>query len=102
MATLTATTKITKTTLKSFIKANQGKLFVRFDGEFSGNHDGINFVKNDFNPASIDPKDLVNSLKNTGIILSEYENVFIPFENEEFVGIRIDNHLSNGVVAIKK
>jgi phosphoserine aminotransferase len=107
MQTLTATSKITLATFKSFIKANQGNLYCEgkkgFDGHDYWDHTSIGWKKAEINPAQ-----LIASLENYGVTLIHEKSAgykadyFRFFENETYYGIQIINCLTGGKVAIKK
>jgi len=107
MKTLTASSKITLATFKSFIKKNQGNLYCEgkkgYDGNDLWNHTSIGWKK-----AEIDPLNLIETLENYGVtLISDTAQYYKPdyfklFETETYFGIQIINCLTGGKVAIKK
>ncbi|MCK9369224.1 hypothetical protein M0R04_04735 [Candidatus Dojkabacteria bacterium] len=101
---MNATKKITKATFKSFVKKNTGKLFVRFDSNFDGMTDCVEFSKNpQFNPATLNESLVEYSLGIQGVwLVNGSRNRFAAYDDGEYVGISYYNCCGSAVVAIKK
>jgi hypothetical protein len=96
--------KITKATVKSFIKKNTGNLYVRNDSQFDGMTDCVEFNRNaQFRPASSTTRFVENTLGVDGVyVVGGSRNSFRPYEDSEYTGIEYYNCCGGGVIAIKK
>lgn len=104
MTTTTITTKkITLTTVKSFIKKNEGKLFLKCESSFSGMSDMVEFDANaQFKPVTKTENNLKITLGVDGLFIAGNWNLYNHFENDQFVGIEIYNCCGTDILAIKK
>ncbi len=106
MEKLKQTKKITKTTLKSFIKRNQGKLFYKVQSDFDGMQDCVDVVKMDWLPVTevnlnVVGGDIVSG-EYKGVWLTHGRNWFELYEDDKYIGIRVYNSCGSSIVAIKK
>ena len=97
----TAQAKITKATLKSFIRKNEGNLFVNLRGEFDPSVDGVNPIVLGFRKAESTELSHEHTLGIRGLwLVGGSRNSFQPFNEGGVTGIRWDNSCGFGVVAI--
>lgn len=121
--------KITKTTFKSFLKNNEGKLFIQFISDFNGMTDGVEFIPSNqrkFIPLErdkieerdyqygaergmsreeVEGRHLINqnTLGFQGIwLVNHSRDSFEQYTDEEFIGIKVYNCCGSFIVAIQK
>ena len=96
--------KITRSTIKSFIKKNQGKLYVQFKSHFDGMVDGIEYSKNpQFAPAVETINHMEHSLGICGVwLVLGSRDSFRAYEDAEYVGYDCYNCCGNFIIAITK
>jgi len=121
--------KMTKTTFKSFIKKNEGKLFIQINGDFDGMSDCVEFVPSDQrrfveikrdkptdsdyqygaengrSREEVEARHLANehTLGYRGIwLVNSSRDWFQPYEDANFHGIQVDNCCGSFIVAILK
>jgi hypothetical protein len=94
--------KITKATVKSFIKKNQGNLFINVKSEFDGMTDGCERRNAGFVPAKETWDHLINTLGVQGAWFVDSRNSFRAYEDETFAGIDVYNCCGSFVLAVKK
>jgi hypothetical protein len=96
-------TKITKATIKKFIRENEGKIFINVKSSFSGMTDCIESVDDDFSPAL---KTEQHNEYNLGImgnwVVNSGRNWFGVYEDEEFKGFEISNCCGRQILAVRK
>ncbi len=99
-------TKVTKATLKSFIRKNEGKLFIREKSSFDGMVDGCtNECDRGFNQARKYEGTLRedHNLGYHGIwIVGSSGNSFRAYNDDAFEGIEVYNCCGHFIVAVKK
>jgi hypothetical protein len=92
--------KITKTTFKSFVKKNDGKLYIRrkYVARLNaGLYYQSNALDRGFQPAiKTDAGDY------KGLTLLNRGNYFSEYEDEDFIGLQVYNWEGTWLVAIKK
>ena len=94
--------KITKATLKSFVKKNKGQLFINVTSSFDGMTDGCESVKGGFRPEQTTDFEK-NTLGVKGIwLVGSSRDYFRPYNDEGFEGIEVYNCCGRFVVAVKK
>ena len=95
--------KITKATVKSFIKKNSGKIYVKVKSSFSGMTDAIERIEDDFDLAQESTRNLDHTL---GIedawFVGHSRDYFTPYEDEKYNGYYIYNCCGSFVLAIQK
>ena len=96
--------KITRTTLKSFIKKNKDNLFVKVKSSFDGMIDGVRDVEMDWKKVEAEPN--FNERYNYGIqgiwVVGESRDYLTEYEDENYKGIRISNCCGVSIIATKK
>jgi hypothetical protein len=92
--------KVTLTTLKSFIKKNEGKLYINVKSTFDGSCDSVMPRGGGFKPTQ--PSDMSNSLGVKGVwVVGSSRNYLSTYQSENFTGIEVDNCCGSFIVAIK-
>lgn len=98
------TSKITLATVKSFIKNNNGKLFINVKSSFDGMIDGCE-TRHDGFTAAVYENDCnakyTLGIKNAWFVGSS-RDYFETFENEIFTGIEVSNSCGCFILATKK
>lgn len=86
--------KITKTTLKSFVRKNAGKILVSIRSEFDGMVDGHVLVSQGFKKVeNFDLNDYMTACS---------PNYFYSYSENGFEGFRISNCCGRSIIAIEK
>jgi len=81
--------KITKATFKSFIKKNEGKLFIQCVSSFDGIFDGVEYVH--------------DTLGYNGIwLVGGSRDYFTAFDNGDFTGYEVYNCCGSFIIATQK
>jgi len=95
--------KITRATLKSFIKKNKDNLFIKVNSSFDGMTDCVQEVEDNF--TKVDNIDF-NDNHSFGIrglwLVGESRDYFKEWEDKEYKGIEIYNCCGTSIIAIKK
>jgi hypothetical protein len=95
--------KITKTTLKSFLKEFSGKLYIKESAKFSIDSDCNVSKDNEFIKVLNTPNFYNSYIKLDGVLIYSVGNNFMEFfENSEFYGIKVSHCSGRVIVAIKK
>lgn len=96
--------KITKATFKSFIKKNEGKLFVQFESRFDGMSDMVEYHREiKFEPAEKTTDCLSHNFGINGLwIVGQSRDYFTHFEDAEYIGIHYYNCCGSATIAIRK
>jgi hypothetical protein len=97
--------KITLSTIKSFINKNGTKLYINQKSKFNGMIDGVQEVNGDFVPLTISKrKNPQNDLGFEGIWIvgSGSGNLFSFYEDKDFIGYEIYNCCGTFVLALPK
>lgn len=93
--------KITRATLKSFIKNNQ--VFVKVKSSFDGMTDCVQSVADEFRKVEGFNFDEQNTLGIRGLwLVGHSDDYFTEWENEEYKGIEIYNCCGTSIIATKK
>ena len=96
-------TKITKASIKSFIKKNEGKLYIRRISDFSPITDCVEEVNGDLEKVEITENSLKNTLGVNGLWLAGGSNdTYTEFETKELKGFNIYNCCGEVNLVIKK
>jgi len=94
--------KITRTTIKSFIRKNQGNLFIKTKAEFNGMIDGISYAQNaQFVPATATEWNVDRTLGISGLTVLSGNNLFQAIKYDGFEGFEIYNCCGTFEIAIK-
>lgn len=95
--------KITKATVKSFIRKNEGKIYVKVQSSFDGMVDGIRFIEDQFEIAE---KETVNTDHTFGIqgawFVGHSRDYCRAYEDQNFVGYYIHNACGSFYLTTKK
>ena len=85
--------KITKATLKSFVRNNSENLFVKVSSSFDGMTDCVESVNGTYKKVTINPEkaNCSHTLGVSGIWLTNSKNYFSHYEKDGFVGIEVYN-----------
>lgn len=95
-------TKITKATLKSFVKKNREQLFVNVKSKFDGMTDGCESQNGGFQTAQPTNHE-AHTLGVKGIwLVGSSGNYFKPYSEDGFEGICVSNCCGHFIVAIRK
>lgn len=95
--------KITRATLKSFIKKNEGNLFVKVESAFDGMTDCVQRVDGEFKKVEKFNFDERNNFGISGLwLVGESRDLFNEWENAEYKGIEIYNSCGTSIIATKK
>lgn len=104
--TTTIIKKITRSTFKSFINKNDGKLFIKNRSSFDGMVDCVMPVDGDFTPVTTSTRHPNSDKYTLGIngvwLVGSSRDYFTNFENDEFIGIEVSNCCGDFILAIKK
>ena len=95
--------KITLATVKSFIKKNEGCLFIRVKSKFDGMTDGLEYFQDGFRLAE-ETDVLVQytlGIKDAWFVGSSRDHLS-PFETEHLTGIEVSNCCGRFILAIQK
>lgn len=97
--------KITKATFKSFIRKNEGKLFIKVGSSFDGMSDCVMPVENaQWAPLEKSSNPHENNLGYAGVWLvggsGRYGNSFEPIQKDGFKGIRVYNCCGSFTVGV--
>lgn len=104
MENLKSTSKITKATLKAFIKRNVDNIYTKCCSDFNGMTDCVELVKDNFKKVNVDLDVLKGNheiLKGVYLVGSS-RDYFTIFDENGFYGIEVNNCCGNSIVAIKK
>lgn len=101
--------KITFATVKSFIKKNNGSLYIKVERKFDGMVDGVRSVKDDFSLVEADKteskcsdyNERTQGIKGAWFVGSS-RDYFNEFEDCDFKGISVSNSCGSFVLAVKK
>ena len=102
----TKTKKITRATLKSFIKKNERRLYIRNDSDFDGMIDCVsNNNTATFQPVKPSKKEFTKN-RDLGIeglwLVGSSRDYFSHYEDAYYKGIVISNSCGSDVIAISK
>lgn len=95
--------KITKATVKSFIKKNLDKIYINEKSRFDGMTDCVESRNSGFLKPSSAEYCHENNMGLTGVwFVGSSRDYFQPYEDETFKGIRVSNCCGSWIVATKK
>lgn len=102
MEKLLNTKKITRASLKAFIKRNKGNLYVNHKSTFDGMVDGCVGLNKRWQKAKSTDKNLEHSLGVEGLWLVGSSRDYFTLHNQDgFVGIAISNSCGYSIVGVK-
>jgi hypothetical protein len=96
--------KITRATVKAFIKKNRENLYIRQDSRLDGMIDGIEMLNGGFEKAERDDRKYheLNTLRVKNLWLAGNSRDYFRFYADgKFTGIEYTNCCASGVLAIK-
>jgi hypothetical protein len=107
--------KITKATVKSFMRKNEGRLFIKCRSSFDGMTDGIEFnptatyrplVREPVNPARPFVGDITGPTLGYGVgsgvwFVGDSRDYFTPINEDGFEGYQVNNSCGSFIVATK-
>ena len=95
--------KITRATLKSFIRKNQGRLFLCVRSQYDAMTDGRESVNGGFVPAVPTDRWMTNSLGITGVwMVGNSRDYFSIHSDDEMEGISVSNCCGSFILAVRK
>jgi len=96
--------KITRATLKSFIRNNIDSLYINVKTEFDGMTDGCEDRHDGFVKASTNNEVYMqeHNLGVEGLYLVGQRDYFEAYEDDNFIGIDYYNCCGHGIIAIRK
>lgn len=95
--------KITKATLKSFIKNNRENLFVLHKTDFDGMTDGLRQIKDVPHKIEFTNEHTEHSLYIKGLwLVNRGRDYFSTYEDDMFKGIEVSNSCGCSVLAVIK
>lgn len=96
--------KITKTTLKAFIRNNKNHLFIKHLSRFDGMTDCVESINGDYAPVTFTDNFMENTLGIEGVwlVTTSGGNRFHEHENEKFEGFTVHNCCGSFIIAVKK
>lgn len=104
MKTTTTTKRITLATIKSFIKKNEGKIYVKVKSSFSGYTDCVESIEDSFKLAVKDEN--INIKYTLGLpgawFVGSSRDYFEVYEDAQFLGFKVYNACGSFIIAIKK
>jgi hypothetical protein len=94
--------KITRATLKSFIKNNKN-LFINVRAAFNGQNDGLDWYRNKFEPIEYENKFDDHTLGIKGAwLVGQSRDYFTAYNDDEFSGIEVYNCCGKFILAVQK
>ena len=94
--------KITKATIKSFIRKNEDKLYIQVKSKFDGMTDMVDTVKDNFSLVEKIDRNILNTMGMNGAwFVNDSRDYFGIYEDEDFKGYTISNCCGSFILAIK-
>ena len=95
--------KITKATIKSFIRKNVGNLYFYVNSSFDGMTDCVQPVNSGWKKSQSCSNADRHTLGQTGLwLVGGSRDYFTPYENAEYTGYEISNCCGLSIIAVKK
>jgi len=96
--------KITKATFKSFLKKNEGKLFIKNRSDFDAMTDCVSYDDTArFIPVELTDKCPDHDLGIRGLwLVGQSRDYFTEYEDEQFKGIEVYNCCGTDIIAVLK
>lgn len=95
--------KITRATIKSFIKKNQNNLYIKKESDFDGRVDCVVEVDGEFSKVEVKDMSDEHKLGVSGAwFVGGSRDYFTEFENENFKGFDISNSCGSFILAAAK
>lgn len=101
MKTATQPRKITIASVKSFVKRNEGNLFIKVKSKFDGMVDGVVACDNRFQAVTPDIRNKENTLGIAGAWFVGRSNDYLKeYNTSAFAGIEVTNSCGSFILAI--
>ena len=95
--------KTTRATIKSFIRKNEGEIFINVRSSFDGMIDGLSYYHDGFMKAGKDVDNIRNTLGISGAwFVNNSRDYFTPYDNGNFAGYEVSNCCGHFIIAVKK
>lgn len=95
--------KITRTTIKSFIKKNEKDLYIKVESSFNGMTDMVETVEDEFRKADEVNFERTNDFGIRGLwLVGSSRDTFRAYEDEKYIGYEVYNCCGESLIAIKK
>jgi hypothetical protein len=95
--------KTTLSTIKSFIRKNEGNLFINVKSSFDGMIDGQSYYHEGFTKAEKDEDNARNTLGVNGAWFVNHSRDYLtPYDNGNFAGYEVSNCCGHFIIAVKK
>ena len=92
---------ITAITVRSFVKRNEGKVFIKKTAEFDGMTDCIEQISDNWHEAEY-CLDIRRGIGLQGVYIVDGRTYYFAYEDSEFVGYRYSNCVERGIIAVKR
>ena len=103
METTISIKKITRATIKSFIKKNEGSLFIKVRSTFNGMTDGVEETKDEFDEVVYTDRTVQYTMGITGAwFVGSSRDHFEAYEDDQFRGYIVYNCCGTFLLAIKR
>jgi len=98
--TATKSGKITLATLKAFVKANTGNIYVNVESDFDGMTDCVESRNGGFEKREFKNEHIEQTLGYRGLwLVRGSRDYFQPYKDEHFTGIRVYNACGSSIIA---
>lgn len=92
---------ITAITVRSFVKRNEGKVFIKKTAEFDGMTDCVEEIMDNWHEAEY-CLDIRRGIGLQGVYIIDGRTYYYAYEDSEFVGYRYSNCVERGIIAVKR
>ena len=98
---MAANKNITAITVRSFVKRNEGKVFIKKTAEFDGMTDCVEQIMDNWHEAEY-CLDIRRGIGLKGVYIIDGRTYYFAYEDSEFVGYRYSNCVERGIIAVKR
>lgn len=98
---MAANKNITAITVRSFVKRNEGKIFIKKTAEFDGMTDCVEQIMDNWHEAEY-CLDIRRGIGLKGVYIIDGRTYYYAYEDSEFVGYRYSNCVERGIIAVKR
>lgn len=98
---MAANKNITAITVRSFVKRNEGKVFIKKTAEFDGMTDCVEQVSDNWHKAEY-CLNIRRGIGLQGVYIIDGRTYYYAYEDSEFVGYRYSNCVERGIIAVKR
>lgn len=98
---MAANKNITAITVRSFVKRNEGKVFIKKTAEFDGMTDCVEQIMDNWHEAKY-CLDIRRGIGLQGVYIIDGRTYYYAYEDSEFVGYRYSNCVERGIIAVKR